>query len=80
MMILLLTVSSQKKLFHCYLIISSRCRATFCSVLVWAETGDFRDAHSGMSGNMDHPQLPFPASARSRTRERKGKEIYLKLN
>ncbi|XP_025829292.1 pituitary homeobox homolog Ptx1 isoform X2 [Agrilus planipennis] len=40
---------------------------------LWAETGDFRDAHSGMSGtgSMDHPQLPFPAAARSRTRERK---------
>ncbi|KYB29282.1 pituitary homeobox homolog Ptx1 isoform X1 [Tribolium castaneum] len=41
---------------------------------VWAETGDFRDAHSGMSGStMDHPQLPFPTAARnSRTRDRKG--------
>ncbi|XP_049820974.1 pituitary homeobox homolog Ptx1 isoform X2 [Aethina tumida] len=41
---------------------------------LWAETGDFRDAHSGMSGSttMDHPQLPFPtAAARSRTRDRK---------
>ncbi|XP_045483096.1 pituitary homeobox homolog Ptx1 isoform X1 [Harmonia axyridis] len=45
---------------------------------VWAETGDFRDAHSGgMSGStgsnsLDHPQLPFStASARSRTRDRK---------
>jgi paired-like homeodomain transcription factor 2 len=41
---------------------------------LWAETGDFRDAHSGMSGSntMDHPQLPFPTAARSRTRDRKG--------
>lgn len=40
---------------------------------LWAETGDFRDAHSGMTGggSMDHPQLPFPTAARSRTRERK---------
>ncbi|KAG5890461.1 hypothetical protein JTB14_012751 [Gonioctena quinquepunctata] len=40
---------------------------------LWAETGDFRDAHTGMSGSttMDHPQLPFPASVRSRTRDRK---------
>ncbi|XP_074025338.1 pituitary homeobox homolog Ptx1 isoform X1 [Leptinotarsa decemlineata] len=39
----------------------------------WAETGDFRDAHTGMSGSttLDHPQLPFPASVRSRTRDRK---------
>lgn len=61
-------------------------RATryFLLITVWAETGDFRDAHSGMSGNgnMDHPQLPFPASARSRTRERKGKYeniLYVKI-
>ncbi|XP_057662287.1 pituitary homeobox homolog Ptx1 [Diorhabda carinulata] len=39
---------------------------------LWAETGDFRDAHNGMSGStMDHPQLPFPAAVRTRTRERK---------
>ncbi|XP_050313220.1 pituitary homeobox homolog Ptx1 isoform X2 [Anthonomus grandis grandis] len=46
---------------------------------LWAETGDFRDAHStgsmtpGSSStpSMDHPQLPFPASVRSRTRDRK---------
>ncbi|CAH0559157.1 unnamed protein product [Brassicogethes aeneus] len=40
---------------------------------LWAETGDFRDAHSGMSGSttMEHPQLPFPTAARSRTRDRK---------
>ncbi|XP_030753042.1 pituitary homeobox homolog Ptx1 [Sitophilus oryzae] len=45
---------------------------------LWAETGDFRDAHStgsmtpSSSTNMDHPQLPFPATVRSRTRDRKG--------
>ncbi|KAK4881661.1 hypothetical protein RN001_004980 [Aquatica leii] len=41
---------------------------------VWAETGDFRDAHSGMSGSgaMDHSQLPFPTVPRNRTRDRKG--------
>ncbi|XP_071051517.1 pituitary homeobox homolog Ptx1 isoform X2 [Onthophagus taurus] len=40
---------------------------------LWAETGDFRDAHSGMStsSSMDHPQLPFSTASRSRTRERK---------
>lgn len=41
---------------------------------LWAETGDFRDAHSGMAGStgMDHPQLPFSTTAvRSRTRDRK---------
>lgn len=46
---------------------------------LWAETGDFRDAHStgsmtpsGSTPSMDHPQLPFPAAARNRTRDRKG--------
>nr|CAH7740014.1 unnamed protein product [Callosobruchus chinensis] len=48
---------------------------------LWAETGDFRDAtshhtSSGMSTpsattSLDHPQLPFPATVRSRNRDRK---------
>lgn len=40
---------------------------------LWAETGDFRDTHSGMASTatMDHPQVSFPTAARSRTRDRK---------
>ncbi|XP_060523837.1 pituitary homeobox homolog Ptx1 [Cylas formicarius] len=43
---------------------------------LWTETGDFRAAggggiSSGGSTPMDHPQLPFPAAVRSRTRDRK---------
>lgn len=53
---------------------STKHRAIEGSVSVWAETGDFRDTHTGMSSNgtMDHPQLPFPAASRNRTRDRKG--------
>ncbi|XP_066248496.1 pituitary homeobox homolog Ptx1 isoform X1 [Euwallacea similis] len=45
---------------------------------LWAETGDFRDAHStgsmtpsSSTPSMEHSQLPFPTTARSRTRDRK---------
>lgn len=59
-------------------VIIKKHRAIELSLTVWAETGDFRDTHTGMSSNgtMDHPQLPFPAASRNRTRDRKGKYLH----
>lgn len=62
-----------------FIVIQERRRATEDFVAVWAETGDFRDTHTGMSssGTMDHPQLPFPSASRNRTRDRKGNKFFL---
>lgn len=51
-------------------------------VTVWAETGDFRDTtHSSMTAvanNLDHSQLGFGSSMRSRSRDRKdGKDDFI---
>lgn len=62
--------------------VSSIQKAKSLFILVWAETGDFRDTtHTSMTAvanNLDHSQLGFGSTMRSRSRDRKECKYFFK--